>query len=245
MTTLQSASRVVVALEHLATHGTARLDDVADVLGVHKSNALRLLSTLKEHGWVVADETKSRYSVGPRMIAIGEAAVGGFELQKALSLAEDLRNLTGETAHVSIPQGDRMLVVGRVDSTNPLRVMWPVGAEDLLHASAVGKAYLASLSDERLEDVVSRLDLVPLTHHTLTSAHDLLQEIELTRERGYALNEEEGRLGVASIGVAVRFSGFADAVSISVTAPYARMDRTKIEEVAPAILEIVEPYRAI
>lgn len=245
MTTLQSASRVVRALEHLASHGPARLDEVAAVLDVHKSNALRLLTTLREHGWVVTDDTRSRYSVGPRLIAIGEAAVGGLELQKALALAEDLRNLTGETVHVSIPQGDRMLVVGRADSTNPLRVTWPVGAEDLLHASAVGKAYLATLSEDDLTDLVARLDMVPLTSYTVTSPHKLLEEIALTRQRGYALNEEEGRLGVASVAVAVRFSGFTGVVSISVTAPSTRMDKATIEDLLPSILEVVEPYRAI
>lgn len=244
MATLQSASRVVRVLEHLAVSGPSKLDDIAAILDVHKSNALRLLSTLREHGWIVTDEARSQYSVGPRLIAVGQAAVSGLELQKALALAEELRDMTGETVHVSIPQDHRMLVVGRVDSTNPLRVTWPVGAEDMFHASAVGKAYLATLTDSDLENLVPKLDLLPLTSFTLTTPDEVIQDVRLTRARGYALNDEEGRLGVDAVAIAIRLGGPAEVLSMSMTGPSARFNRKAIEAIIPSVLELVGPYRA-
>lgn len=245
MTTLQSAERVVQAIEYLAKHGTARLDDVAQTIGVHKSNALRLLSTLRDLDWVEVDHSRTQYSIGPRLITIGQAALEGLELHKALSLAEDFRDLTGETVHVSIPHGNRMLVVGRVDSYQPLKVTCEVGTEDPLHSTAVGKVYLATLPPEELTGVIEKLDLLPTTPTTVTTAEALTEEVELTKKRRYAINNEEGRSGTVAVAVAMRFAPMAQVLALSSTGPSHRFTLDDVERIAPALLELVEPYQAL
>ena len=233
-------------LEFLARVEGASLDELAEELGVHKSNALRLLATLREFDWVIMDRGRSRYSLGPRLIAIGQAATSGQQFEQALTIARQVRDLTGETAHISVPYGDRMLIVGRVDSTNPLKVTTDVGWEDHLHASAVGKVFLASLPDGELDLLLQRLDLVKLTPSTITSRKGLREDIRRTRERGYALNEEEERSGTTAIGVALGFGiGPLSLISLSASGPADRFSRAAMEALAPAVLEIVRPYQAL
>ncbi len=245
MATLQSAERVVQAIEYLAEHETARLDDVAQAIGVHKSNALRLLSTLRSLDWVELDHSRTQYSIGPRLISIGQAAIEGLELHKALALAEDFRDLTGETVHVSVPHGDRMLVVGRVDSYQPLKVTCEVGTEDPLHSTAVGKVYLATLPNGQLAEVVERLDLLPNTPTTVTTAEALVEEVELTKKRRYAINNEEGRPGTVAVAVAMRFAPMAPILALSSTGPSHRFTYDDVERIVPRLLELVEPYQAL
>jgi DNA-binding IclR family transcriptional regulator len=242
---LQSAERVVRVVEHLAEHETARLDEVASAIGVHKSNALRLLATLRALDWVVLEESRTQYSLGPRLISIGQAATAGLELHKALALAEDLRNLTAETVHVSVPQGNRMMVVGRVDSLQALKVTCEVGTEDPLHSTAVGKVYLATLSDEQVGETVSQLELLPSTPSTLATPEELLDEVRLTRQRRYAINDEEGRPGTVAMAVALRFAPVTPILALSPTGPSHRFTPSVIEELAPRVLELVEPYQAL
>lgn len=245
MAGLQSAARVIQTVEFLAARGTARLDDVAKVLEIHKSNALRLLSTLREFRWVEVDTSRSEYSLGPRLVSVGEAAVAGLGLQKAWKVAEGLRDLTGESVDISIPVGHRMLIVGHVESRNPLKVLLPIGTEDFLHSSAVGKVYLATLPDHELESLVDELKLIQVAPSTITSAEALIDHIRIVREHGYATNYEEAREGTAAIAVALNLGSGPTVAALSITGPIDRFTPDVIDSLAPDILGLVAPYQAL
>ncbi|MCY4621699.1 MAG: IclR family transcriptional regulator [bacterium] len=236
---METVARVVRAVEFVAREGRVRLDDVAQELGVHKSNALRLLNTLRELDWMVLDDRRT-YMVSPHLIAVGQAAAAGTSFQEALQLAEDLRAMSGETVHIAVPHGQRMLIVGRVESHNPLRVSCELGTRDALHASALGKAYLAALTGDQLDSVVSRLDLDALTQFSITDEAALRAEVARTKERGYSLDFEEGRVGVCCLGFSLRLGRNRDAVALSITGPSYRWTREKMMTLVPALLERVE-----
>jgi IclR family acetate operon transcriptional repressor len=243
MSNLQNASRVVQTIEALADRQPMRLDDLAEELGVHKSNVLRLLATLRNHGWVTVNENRTLYSLGPRLVAIGQAAVPDIELAKALELAGELRDLTGETVHISVPSGPYMVIVGKVESTNALRVSLEVGSEDLLHSTAVGKIALASLPDDELRETIGSLDLVAATPNTITDPDRLYDEVVAARAAGYALNMEEGRLGIGSVAVSLSFGGAAQPFSLSITGPIERWSRKAIQDRLEDIFTVVAPYQ--
>lgn len=240
---LQNASRVVQTIETLAARQPLRLDDLAEELGVHKSNALRLLATLRNHGWVTVNENRTLYSLGPRLVAIGQAAVPDIELAKALELAGELRDLTGETVHISVPSGPTMVIVGKVESNKALRVSLEVGTEDHLHNTAVGKMALASMPDDELRETIDAMDLVAATPNTITDPEQLLEEVMTARERGYAFNMEEGREGIGSVAVSLSFGGPARPFSLSITGPIERWSREAIDQHLAQIFEVVAPYQ--
>src|SRR5579884_1898372 len=95
---LQSAARVVQAIEMIARRREAKLGEVAAELGIHKSNALRLLETLRTLDWIVVDAQRS-YRLGPALVGIGKAAADGTHLDELLRKAEIVRDITGETVH--------------------------------------------------------------------------------------------------------------------------------------------------
>ena len=147
MSGLQSATRVVKLIEHIATAPQSRLDDVAELLGVHKSNAYRLLATLHELDWVSVNEDRTQYSLGSRMLQLGHAAAPGEEVAAAQVMAAALSSRSGETVNLSIASAASMVTVGEAPSVHELRVSHGIGTTDPFHTSAVGKLYLASLDE--------------------------------------------------------------------------------------------------
>jgi IclR family transcriptional regulator, acetate operon repressor len=243
MSSLLVAGRVMEAVEFLAARESARLDEVAGVLGIHKSNALRLLSTLREREWVVINDAHTRYSLGPRLIGIGRAAVP-LDLGQAMELAEQLRDLTRESAHVSMRVDDYMLTIGRMESHHELKATTTIGARDPLHATAVGKAHLATLDDAELRRQIDTLDLTGFTGHTKTSKTALLKEIALVRRNRYAINDQESQLGTIAIAVPL-LGDSAQPLSLSISGPAQRFSLKVVKQIVPEILHVVEPHNAL
>ena len=241
---LQTAGRVVQAIELIARSREAKLGEIAAELGIHKSNALRLLETLRSLDWVVVDELRSSYRVGPALLGIGQAAIENLNLDDVLRAARVLRDLTGETVHIAVPHGERMIIVARVESLNALRVSCQLGTQDPLHSSSLGKAYLASLPDSELEHLLLSVPRGASTPNTITDIDDLRADIHATRVRGYAADNEEGRLGVRCMGLAIRIEGATRTAAMSITGPAERWTFGAMAEKAPAILEVVRPFAA-
>jgi DNA-binding IclR family transcriptional regulator len=241
---LQNATRVVQLIELLADRKSINLDEAATELGVHKSNALRLLATLRALGWVSSNSTHTEYHLGHRLIAIGQSVVSNDALQVVLGLATQICDITGESVHVSVPTGTHMIIVGRVDSPNSLRVSRDIGHEDTLHATAVGKVYLAWLSDEEATAVLSRGPLSRLTPKTLTSKSAILKELQTIREVGYAINSEETEIGITAVAVLMLIQPDTTPFALSLTGPSTRWTHAQIERTLPDIMAIINPYRA-
>ena len=149
--------------------------------------------------------------------------------------------MSGETVHIAVPHGHRMLIVGRVDSLEALRVSCEPGSRDAMHTSGLGKAYLALLSDDQLDAVIDRLDLEELTPFSIAAEADLRDDVIRTREWGYSLDFEEGRLGVCCMGFSFRLGSHLDEVALSNAGSSYRWPKDKM--MALALLKRVSAIR--
>jgi len=243
MSGMQSATRVVKVIEHLAESPLSRLDDIAELLGVHKSNASRLLATLRELGWVSANEDRTQYSLGPRMIVLGRAAAPGDEFATAQQLAAELAQRTGETVNLSIAAADSMVTIGEVPSSHDLRVSRSIGTTDPFHTSAVGKLHLASLGEEALEVLLDRIELEPATSRTIRDREVLLAELERVRADGYATNIGEQREEISAFAVPLLLrDSLGRRLFLSLTAPSSRWPEDRIREELRGMREQLRPY---
>lgn len=243
---MQNAAKVVRTIEYLTEHGSCRIEDIAELLDVHKTSASRLLATLRTYGWVSANSSRTRYTLGPRLVRIGQAAVPLAQMATALTLAETIRDLSGESVHLSVPDpsSHSMIVLARVDSESPLRVTQPVGSQDPLHSTAVGKVYLASLPQEQLDELLDSLE--PFDRYaprTIVTREELVRDLETVRTRGYALNLGESREDVSAVAVLLHLPELGSAVALSVAGPANRWTVEAIEAAMPAVLEKLAVHR--
>ncbi len=234
---MKTATRAIDVVHHLQGHPGAGLGQIAAVLRVHKSSASRLLRTLERHGWVARDPSGFAYHIGPALIAVGRAAVDQFlRSERVLPMMERLRDLSGETVHLAVFDQGEMLHVLRADSHDMIRVTCPAGTRDALHCTALGKAFLASLSDEQRRMIVTGLKLERRTPNTITGRKALLADLEATRARGFSIDREEGRVGVRCVGLALVEARGKSIGALSITGPAFRWTQRAMDRGIDEIL---------
>ncbi|MFE1587679.1 IclR family transcriptional regulator [Streptomyces sp. NPDC058737] len=218
---VKSAARTVELLEVLAARGDrpARLQELADELGVPRSSMYALLQTLISRGWVRTDVTGSLYGIGIHALLTGTSYLDSDpRVRAARPFLDEASEALGETIHLGRLDGYDVAYLATRESHEYLRTISRVGRRLPAHAGALGKALLAERPDAELPDGPYEA-LTPNTHTTRDS---LAADLALTRERGHSVDREEGVTGIVGFGFALRYEVPAlDAVSCSV--PVARL----------------------
>ena len=199
---VQSVDRALDVLEALARAGAPMgVGEVSAVTGLPQGTAHRLLRSLQSRGYVRHDAAR-KYSLGAAALRLGDAAHQSIAHSARPYLAR-LVAATGETANLSVLEGDDVVYVAQVPSPHTLRMFAEVGRHVPPHSTASGKVLLAALPPDRAAAVVRRLRLARLTENTLTDRAVLLTELDAARERGWAADEGEHEWGVRCVAVPV------------------------------------------
>jgi DNA-binding IclR family transcriptional regulator len=233
---LKTVDKAFRVLLHL---GAARrplgLGEIARGVGLHVSTTHRILSVLTRHGFAQSGAARGQYLLGVRLIEFGHLALDTSELRaKARPILEQLASSTRETVHLMIPDGNAGLYIDRVESSQRVRVASSVGHRELLHCSGVGKAILASLSSDRREAIIAR-GLPRLTPRTITDRRALRRHLEVVARRGFAIDNEEGEIGIRCVGAPVFDHHGNVMASISVAGPAYRLPLETLTRLAPRV----------
>lgn len=237
---VKSASRAVDLLEVLAARGDrpARLRELAEELQVPRSSLYAILQTLIERGWVRTDATGSLYGIGIRALLTGTGYLDGDpRVRLARPWLAEASEALGETVHLArLDRGDVVYLATRESHEYP-RTLNRVGRRLPAHAGALGKALLAERPDSELP--LPEGPLRALTANTHTTRASLLADLAQVRERGYAIDREEGVEGIVGFGFALRDASPAgDAVSCSV--PAGRLTGEHEQRIVAVMREIRE-----
>jgi len=221
MRTVLTAFRV---LEEVAFAQPAGVGELARKLRMPKSTVQRALQTLWTAGWICPDGAETtRWVLTTRALHIGQRAIPDLGLRDAaLPIMRELRRETGETAHLMVLQGNRAVLIERVETEHPIRAVIALGSAVPLHGSSNGKAMLAHRPAEEVRTIVGdRLERY--TDKTIVDWDAFLAELERVRDRGYATNVGEWRTDITAVASPVfDHEGLASA-SLSVSAPGSRM----------------------
>jgi IclR family acetate operon transcriptional repressor len=229
---VQSVERALTLLEALAdAGGELSLTEIAAAAGLPLATIHRLVRTLMDRGYV-AQLPSRRYSLGPRLINLGDRASGMLADWAQPRLLE-LVGALGETANLSMLDGDKVAYVAQVQSPHPMRMFTEVGNRVPLHSTGVGKVLLAQLNDRDLAVLVRRIGLPALTPASITDAEAFAAEVRAAGDRGYALDDEETQVGVRC--VAVPLVGAPGAFALSVSGPAVRMTFDVVHRAVPLL----------
>ena len=248
---VKSAARTVEILEFLAARQNrpVRLRELSEALGVPRSSLHALLRTLAKHGWVRSDTTGTLYGIGIRALLAGTSYLDTDPyLPQVTPFLVELREQLDETFHFGRLDGTDVVYLATRESSQYLRPYSRVGRRLPAYSTSLGKAVLAALPQEEVADHVPD-ELAPLTPNTLVDRAALTTELEATRRRGYAVDNEENTLGLRCIAVALDYDEpVSDAISASI--PIARLTPEREAEVIAAlrqaadrIVRVVGPIR--
>jgi DNA-binding IclR family transcriptional regulator len=221
---IQSVDRAVALLRAVATSsdGDATLQALATRTGLNRSTAWRLLATLEHHGLV--ERRDGGYAVGLSAARIGAAFAADGLVRRAHPIIAHLATLSGETATIAVTRGTGLYYVDQVAATRIESENW-LGRAVPLHCTSTGKAYLAWLPDEEVEELLPPR-LPRFTSATPTDRRLLLAELHETRARGYATCAGELETDSFGVGAPVLDGGRPVAV-VSIWGPPDRIPQTR------------------
>jgi IclR family acetate operon transcriptional repressor len=202
---VRSVSRAIEllrAIERDTTGEDSTVTRLAQTLGMSKGSVYSTLQTLLAYG-LLSDrgEGASRtYRLGLGLFRLGQSATRQSTVADVSApVLSSLMKATGLTSRVALLDGDWALVVGNVYAPGAVRLDLRLGEREWPHCSAVGKALMSALSDSEARQIVSRLGMPKHARRTITDIDQFMAELAVTRERGYALDDEEDADGIMCI----------------------------------------------
>ncbi|MGH3342726.1 MAG: IclR family transcriptional regulator [Carbonactinosporaceae bacterium] len=209
---------------------------IANALGLRPSTTHRIVRALVDEGYLTQNAENERYYLSRGAVLLGLAAQRSLGLSAALPVLERISASTSESVNLGVSDGTHALVVLRAESPLPLRFDQPPGTRVPLHASSMGKALLAFGGD--VEEYVESLGggLPSYTPHTVTSVPALRKEIEVTRDRGYSLDDEESITGVRCVGAPIINAQGRARAAAAIQAPSVRLPDARIDKLAEEIV---------
>ena len=210
-----------------------RVVDVAEALGLARSNAHRTLQTLVQCGWAVQSPMSSGYRPSMRVFELGALVEGATDLKASLRTHLDgLARASGETIHLAVLDGAEIIYIDKFDSPMPVAAYSRIGGRAPAYCVATGKALLAAL---QLELAALQALLGPLRAHTpntITNSKLLHAELVRTDKRGWAENREEWRIGVCGLGAPVFNARGEPVAAIGMSVPTIRFAKARARALA-------------
>ena len=200
------------------------------------STTYRLLGSLTRDGFVDYEPDGRRYHLGLRIFQLGQRVSNhhGFA-GTALPILRRVTEETGEATILSVRDGNHHLTVNKVDGPQTFRVTSDPGHLGALHTTSVGKALVAFADDATRSRLVDELELQPLTEFSITDREAFRAEIELVRQRGFAVMDQENELGMRAVAVPVFNAQGTAFASLATAVPVFRMSIEALVALVPLL----------
>lgn len=211
------------------------IQNVSAELGVHKSTASRLMSTLVAQNFATPNEGRRGFRLGPAVQIHSALTVDQRRLSElAHPILERLVSETDECAHAGVASGGAALVIDDVETGQSLRVVAGRGRRIPLHCTSAGKCLLAFGLAAFPDELPER------TARTLTKPDILRAHLAEIVEQGYALDDEENQLGVRCLSAPVFGAEGAPVGCIGIDGPSIRMTHDRIDSLAAIVMKGAE-----
>jgi DNA-binding IclR family transcriptional regulator len=225
---LDRAAAILGAFD--ATHRELTLAALVARSGLPRSTTHRTAERMIRLGWL--EKPTDRYRIGNRLFEIASLAPIRLELREAvLPFLQDLHQATRITVQLGVLDGTQVLVVEKITGHRAMPMLSQTGGMIPAYCSALGRAILA-YSQQELIDAVLAGPLPPRTSRTLTSRVAIMRELTAVPERGWAIDREEGNIGVSCVAAPI-FGPLGEvAAALSVTGP---SQLVRADRIGPAV----------
>ncbi|MBM3694768.1 MAG: IclR family transcriptional regulator [Actinobacteria bacterium] len=233
----RALTRGLSVLEVLSrTEGrTLGISTLARQLTLDKATVARLLATLITAGYVVQEPVSRQYRLTGKILNLAHAASAGLDL---LTLARphlrSLRDRLNETVHLGVLEGSAVVYLDKLESDNSIRLVSVIGQTMPLNSTSLGKAMLAALPDDALEERLSKMDFVRRTERTICDPDEFRRELQRVRARGYATDDRETEPLGACVAAAIIGPAKEVVGAISAAGPHFRI-RDHFDQFGPEV----------
>lgn len=203
-----------------------------------KSTLSNMLKTLEHVRLLEKDEHTQLYHLGLEILEMSFSARRAFPIiEEAMPLLDDLQQRTGEIIYFTVPKNGKVLYLEASYPANKSVTYSVTGKTLEMHCTGVGKAMLSKMSNEDIKEVIRYYGLPKYTSTTITDMDLLFEEIEKTRERGYAIDNGEEAYGVRCVAVPI-VAGYKVIGALSISGSSLSMKEEKFDEYASMLMEL-------
>lgn len=175
--------------------------EISRMLALNMTSTYRFVNTLVEMQYLEKNARTKEVRLGIRSLALSANIIrSSDELRLIKKLVDEVYNRFNITIDVAFMVDDNFMRGYQREAKETLTYHLPAVARNSLHNTSIGKAYLSTLSEDSLNEVVGRIEFTAKTRNTIVDKDQLLKEIEKTRARGYAMCVEEYLPGLITIG---------------------------------------------
>lgn len=235
---MRTISRIATVLNCFSAETPVlSLSEISERLDLPRSTTHRLLTAMETEEFLMRDQATRKYRLGYRLLYWGKLAQDSIDLRNAsLPVLEELVRLTGETAILSVRDGNEGMCLEMVESGYPVRLTMRVGKRLMLHAGASAKVLWAFLPDEELLRILKEIKLVALKPNTITDANEMYEELMKIREQGYAVSFEETDGEAMGLTAPVYDHTGRAIAGIGIAAPMSRVSPDRVPRLAPMVV---------
>lgn len=222
---IQSLEKGLLVLEAFGRHETMNLQEMSRAVGISTSSAQRVAYTLEQLGYIGRQPGSKRYRLAVKAMSLGYSYLARERLfRSAHAILHRLHQECGESVNFSVPDGDDMVFVMRIHTFKHVPVYMPIGARIPITASASGRAVLANLPPEEVDELLARTTLVRHTPRTTMDVGSLRRIIDEAREEGFAYADEEFFAGDVNVAAAVFNEAHRPVAAVNISVPKPRWD---------------------
>ncbi|AJA50044.1 transcriptional regulator KdgR [Clostridium pasteurianum DSM 525 = ATCC 6013] len=236
---VQSVDRTLSILELLSDYENGLgITEISEKVNLHKSTVHRLLNTLMVKGYVQQSEDSNRYKLTLKLFELGSKKVEKMNIVNvARPLLKELMEKTNEVIHLVVREGIDIVYVAKVESQNPIRMYSRIGKKSPMYCTAVGKSMMSHMSEEEVNLIWKNSNVEKLTEYTITDFQTFKDNIDLIRNEGYAIDEQENEIGIRCIAASVLDYSGNIVGAISISGSIISFKEEKIQEFSKLIIE--------
>lgn len=234
---INSLVKGIRILELLVEHGELSVSDAARLMDTNRANSHRFMATLKDLGYVEKNDS-NKYEPTLKIMGLATRVVNRFEIRRvAKPYMQRLSMMFKETINLGLFKDNEIIHIDKIDSLEVLRMDSALGDKAPAYCTGLGKAILAFLSPEELNQYLGEVDLVSLAPNTITDPKELALELDRVRKNGYAVDDEELNAGLRCIAAPILNHDCYPAYAISISGPATRLTHRVIEDIKGVLLE--------
>jgi DNA-binding IclR family transcriptional regulator len=212
--------------------------EISRKLGIPKSSASYILRTLERRGYLRREGQTGRYKLGLKILSLGGDAQSNLDIADvALPFMRSLVERVHLTSHLAVLDQGEAVYIEKVEAPGFFKVNTWVGRRMYLHSTSVGKVLLAWLPRQEMEAIVRPQGMKKRTPETITTVSRLLADLELVREQGYAVDDEENSTGARCLGAPIHDAMGKVTAALGVSGTLTQVDEENLSRIADALKE--------
>jgi IclR family KDG regulon transcriptional repressor len=236
----QTLHRVIAIMDCFTLeHPVLGVREVARLVHLSSSTSGRLMASLKNLGFLSQNPQTHNYSLGARVLTWAGVYSATLDIRvTALGAIEELHRATRETISLYILEGDERVCVERMESPENVRIVARLGRRLPLYAGSAGKVFLAFLPEQRREEILATVPLVPLTPNTIVEPMALRRELECIRTQGYAVSRGEWTQDASGVAAPIFDITGSIAAALTISGPSQRFTREAFAKYIPEVTQV-------